>query len=45
MQNTYLYKFVSFQTVDGPFDYERDPIGTIITYVGCNPGKNLAIFA
>jgi hypothetical protein len=25
-------------TVDGPFLWEEDPIGTIFTYIGCNPG-------
>ena len=23
--------------IDGPFDYKADPIGTVLTYGGCNP--------
>lgn len=24
--------------INGPFDFEKDPLGSILTYVGCNPG-------
>ena len=23
--------------IEGPFDFSRDPIGTVLTYGGCNP--------
>jgi hypothetical protein len=29
---------------DGPFYYDEDPIGTVVTYVACNPGARFTNF-